>query len=199
MGKPRRVVRTCVVCNKAFTNEAKYPARYCSRECVWKQRGVPLEQRFWSRVDKNGPVPEHRPELGPCWIWTARRDQQGYGKIWHQGKDAKATVVVWILTYGVSGDGWKLHHCDNPPCVRPSHLFLGDAASNMADKMAKGRHRAGMLGKRSHRARFSDDDVRAIRCASANGATTYAIAKQFGIHDGSIRQILSGVTYRYVV
>lgn len=38
-----------------------------------------LEERFWSKVDRNGPVPEHRPDLGPCWLWTAYVDAHGYG------------------------------------------------------------------------------------------------------------------------
>ena len=53
----------------------------------WQRRGDPraapstLEERFWRKVDKNGPIPEHRPELGPCWVWTAgtntRRTKDG--------------------------------------------------------------------------------------------------------------------------
>lgn len=192
MGKHPRATRVCIVCQKTFTNEARYPARFCSRECAWKRRGLPIEQRFWSKVDMTGD----------CWIWQATGNRLGYGHFWAWGEQRMAPWVAWFLTHGRApskGSGiCVLHRCDNPPCVRPDHLFLGDAADNMADKMAKGRHRAGMLGKRSHRARFSDDEVRAIRREYANGATYYAISKRYSVHDSTIRQILSGITYRYV-
>jgi hypothetical protein len=37
-----------------------------------------LPERFWKKVDKNGPVPAHRPELGPCWLWTGALVGRGY-------------------------------------------------------------------------------------------------------------------------
>ena len=40
----------------------------------------PMEERFWEKVDKNGPIPEKRPELGPCWLWLASISDNGYGK-----------------------------------------------------------------------------------------------------------------------
>ena len=85
------------------------------------------EDRFWSKVNKDGPIPAHRPDLGPCWIWTAYRDVHGYGHF----KPAGGRLVQSVLAYrwaqeaangpipeGHEGD----HLCRNPPCVRPSHI-----------------------------------------------------------------------------
>lgn len=99
-----------------------------------------VEDRFWSKVDKNGPSPNHRPELGPCHVWIGATRAEGYGAFKFRGKIAKAHRVSWILEEGEIPDGiCVLHKCDNPPCVRHAHHFLGTRAENVADAVAKGR------------------------------------------------------------
>jgi len=111
----------------------------------WRTRGDPTvgrcwrgtaAERFWSKVDKSG---------GPdaCWLWTAGRDKAGYGRFNLDGHTIMAASRAgWILTFGPVPEGLSvLHHCDNPPCVNLTHLFLGTDAINAADKVAKGRAR----------------------------------------------------------
>ena len=100
-----------------------------------------LEERFWEKVDKNGPVPSHRPELGPCWIWTASLNKAGYGSFGVPGNTgARAHRVAFELSDGPIPDGMEVcHSCDQKPCVRRSHLFLGSHIANMLDMAAKGR------------------------------------------------------------
>lgn len=103
--------------------------------------------RFWAKVNRNGPVPSHRPELGPCWLWTGSINH-GYGRIslGPQGAvyEFRAHRVSWELHYGPIPDGlFVCHHCDTSACVRPSHLFVGDQAANAADMVAKGRSLTG--------------------------------------------------------
>lgn len=109
-----------------------------------------MSQRFWQKVDKAGPVPEHCPELGPCWIWTGARLPAGYGRIANSEpagpRVLNAHRVSWEMAHGSIPDGSHvLHRCDVPRCVRPDHLFLGDQAANVADMVAKGRHGAHVL------------------------------------------------------
>lgn len=100
----------------------------------------PLEERFWEKVDKDGPILIRR--LGKCWVWTASTDGCGYGTIGlGPGKKiGKSNRVAWELQFGPIPEGaCVLHHCDNPTCVRGSHLFLGTQKDNAADRERKGR------------------------------------------------------------
>lgn len=97
---------------------------------------------FWDRVDKNGPVPEHRPELGPCWLWTGATTRDGYGTVRANGRTAGAHQVAFVAAGGVLETGKEVcHHCDVRRCVRPSHLFQATHLANIRDMHAKGRAR----------------------------------------------------------
>lgn len=91
-----------------------------------------LDLRFWAAVTKTED----------CWTWGRYRDRRGYGRIMMPDHvPALAHRVAWELERGPIPAGlFVLHHCDNPPCVRPDHLFLGTQADNMRDCHSKGRH-----------------------------------------------------------
>lgn len=113
---------------------------YTSRE----QWAAKIEENFWKKVDKNGPTPEHKPELGPCWLWTACSNDRGYGEFQYFGKRTAAHRVSWLLNIGEIPSGlFVCHSCDVRLCVNPEHFFLGTAKDNMQDAKAKGRLPAG--------------------------------------------------------
>ena len=92
--------------------------------------------RFWAKVDKS---PGHGPN-GDCWIWTGYRDRKGYGRFRFMGKAKPAQRVSYIIEHGGIGSYLHAcHHCDNPPCCRPSHLFAGSPKENVSDSIEKGR------------------------------------------------------------
>lgn len=157
-----------------------------------KLRGT-LAGRFWVKVDKRGP--------DDCWNWKgSKRGGWGdYGGIRadRHGPQLKAHRVSWELHNGPIPDAlWVLHRCDNPKCVNPDHLFLGDHDANMADRKAKGRAGGVMNG----RAKLSDDDVRNIRTAyAAGGVTQCDLARRYGMTQGPVGQIIRRERWPHVV
>jgi len=110
---------------------------------VYPRRSKPVAVRFWSRVDKNGPICIHHKlgDLGPCWIWASSKD----GVFMVDGKNVRAYRYSWQLHNGDIPDGLCVcHHCDHGVrneflCVNPAHLFLGSNADNTRDMMDKNR------------------------------------------------------------
>ena len=82
-------------------------------------------ERFWKRVDKNGPIPLYRPDLGPCWIWKGSVNEIGYGKLHIDKKLWRPHRFTWIQENGEIPKPFILDHlCRVRNCVNPMHLDL---------------------------------------------------------------------------
>jgi hypothetical protein len=135
------VVRVCR--KEGCGRGGKLTRGLCARCYQYWFTHTPKDQRppiqkptFWDRVNKQGPVPAHQPELGRCWVWTGNTDNKGYGRLHHDLAHRRA----WRETNGPIPDGlWILHRCDNPPCCNPAHLYPGTHAQNMRDMSERGR------------------------------------------------------------
>jgi hypothetical protein len=157
-----------------------------------------LEERFWSKVDKNGPVPAHCPELGPCWVWTASTNS-GYGQFSVPDCDGKMVLahrMAFKLATGTSPEN-VCHHCDNPPCVRPSHLWAGTPAENIQDMDAKGRGRR-PRGEQAVNSRMTEAKVIDLRRRRALGESRGALAEEFGIAKVTVDGIVRRKTWKHV-
>ena len=141
----------------------------------------PPAVRFWPRVRKS---------LG-CWEWAGRRSRRGYGEFDVDGGRVAAHRMAWQLARGPIPDGLLVcHHCDNPACVRPDHLFLGTQADNMCDMAAKGRH-GYPRGEDHPSARLSNVDAAEIRrLYRAGGVTQDALARHFGVCQSHVSRIV---------
>jgi hypothetical protein len=113
-----------------------------------------------------------------------------------------------MLTHGPIPSGLcVLHHCDNPPCCNPAHLFLGTKTDNNRDRDAKGRQARGLrsgrytkpehnpVGERNGRAKITAADAIAIRKMRQAGATLSSIAAKFGIGTSQAHRTANGKSW----
>jgi hypothetical protein len=119
-----------------------------------------------------------------CWEWAGAAGPQGYGFIKHKdGAQLRAHRVAYELVYGPIPPGmFVCHHCDNPGCVRPSHLFLGTQRDNMADMVAKGRA-ARLSGERNGSAKLNAAAIDEIR---KSNDTHDCLAARFSVSPSAI-------------
>jgi hypothetical protein len=125
-----------------------------------------------------------------CWIWEASCKGGNYGqfgfysrKSGRKNRNMAAHRASWILYNGNIPDGlFVLHHCDNPRCVNPVHLFLGSQGDNRRDCVAKGRgstgHKTRNPGEKHYLHKLTDEIVRLIR-SDPRGCT--AICKDYNV------------------
>jgi len=157
-----------------------------------------LPERFWPRVNKDGPV---HPTLGTkCWLWTGGQ-RNGYGAFWNGSRDIDAHRFSYELVHGPIPPAPRTspvhicHRCDVPLCVNPDHLFLGTAADNMRDMAAKGRS---LSGEDNPSAKLSESDVTEILRLLATGMQREHAGARFGVSTGGVQAIADEKVWRHV-
>src|SRR5262245_59597698 len=150
---------------------------------------------FWHFVDKRMP--------SECWEWQGNKDKAGYGRIKFKDKYHKAHRLSYEINVGPVPEGLFIcHHCDNPPCVNPNHLYAGTPRDNNNDTVARGRNVCGekhwtrskpervLRGEAHGRAKLTSEQVTAIRQAYANGFSQSHLAVQYGVNWSTINRII---------
>lgn len=177
-------------------------------------------ERFWKKVDKS------TTPYG-CWPWIGIRDKKGYGRC---GLNYKIHFAHRIALYIATGN-WPdkkmvCHHCDNPPCCNPDHLYAGTAKTNSADAIIRNRIATGKRhGSQTHpervargdrhgtklnpsylpkgeevwNSKLTESDILKIKSMYASGEfRQWQIAELFKVRQGCISRILSGKTWKHV-
>ena len=148
--------------------------------------------RFWSHVDKSGD----------CWEWKCRRDKAGYGRFALGRERKRAHRISYLITHGEIPQGLFIcHHCDNPGCVRPEHLYAGTRLQNKADCVARGRHKLPpvMRGEAHPRSKLTKQQVIEIRRRYKEGGITYAnLGSVYGMSKRTIEHIVRGRSWQHV-
>lgn len=151
-----------------------------------------IEKRFFGKV---GPL----SFTTLCMQWTGATNHDGYGIIAIKGETIRyAHRVSWELHYGQIPQGMNvLHSCDNRPCVRPDHLFIGAQVDNIRDMMDKGRDKH-CPGESNGRAKLTDEKVIEIIGLLKAGHKHQTIADRFGCSEPSIWQIAHKRTWKHI-
>lgn len=181
---------TCPYCGRVFERERRIAFRsardYCSIRCGALARGRSDPEKFWAHTSV---------QLNGCRHWNGVPETGGYGVVKIAGRPVKAHRRAWELARGPIPEGMSvLHRCDNRICVEPTHLFLGDAADNMRDMVAKGRG-VSRRGERNPMVKLSDEQVRTIRARCVRHGrygNSRRLAEEFGVSLGTVQNIVVG-------
>lgn len=145
--------------------------------------------RFWERVRKTTR----------CWLWQGAINQNGYGIFKPQVNNHGVSMYAHRLSYyyhtGRMPDKCILHRCDNPLCVRPSHLRSGTRQENQEDMRQKGR---ACRGEKKHSARLSEKDIRQIIKRLKTREKQAPIARDYDISASVISRINSGTAWSFI-
>lgn len=193
----------CIQCGASFSarpSAIKTGKKFCTVRCradavlaahrseTWPPITPSALHRFWSRIERGDD----------CWEWTGTREHYGHGCLKVGNYAWKAHRLSWTLHHGPVPDGaFVLHRCDNPPCVRPDHLFLGTQADNVRDMIEKGRakHTPRPGGANSYD-KLSVSDVLEIRRRYAEGNIRQRdLGNDFGVSQTEISRIVRGTRW----
>lgn len=147
---------------------------------------------FWDRVYS------HMRQDGACSIFTGHCNEDGYGRIYRNGKLVFVHREVWKRDNGQIPAGCVvMHSCDRPPCIEPSHLLLGTQVANIAD-MDRKKRRISLRGSQHAGSKLKEENIPAIRAMLNRGDTCRAIGDIFGVTDMMIRHIKKGRAWTHV-
>ena len=149
---------------------------------------LPIEIRFWNKVNKTDT----------CWLFTGYKNKKGYGKF-KVNKQILAHRFSYELHYGPIPKGmYVCHKCDNPPCIRPDHLFLGTQKDNMDDMLLKGRNNP-KFGEDNAASKLTDANVRFIRSYPIYRGSQTELAKQFNVSQELISKIVNNKNWKHII
>lgn len=139
----------------------------------------------------------HNPDLGPCWEWTGGKSTAGYPYVVFDGGRYLVTRLVLNATSPIrlAANEDACHQCDNPPCIRPAHLFGASRLLNAADAVLKGRIPHGAA---HHAARLTDELVLTMRAQVATGATIAAVAREHNISYQTAHRAVLGTNWKHL-
>lgn len=203
--KYRAVIKrkiACLICKKEFEkpkNQNFKNTKYCSRLCRNKSFS---ENRKGSGFWKNSTYEEQIQRLKilfekkiikteSCWDWNSQKNHRGYAQIGFNSKKIPAHRASWMIHFGnIPKDKFVLHKCDNPPCTRPDHLFLGTTQDNLNDMVIKNRNGACK--------KLTVEQVKEIKKLQKSKKSDLSISKLYNVNWATIRAIRINQTWKFV-
>lgn len=171
----------------------------CSAHYRQQRKGYPLHVLGYNSASETERFFQKVIKSDGCWTWGGAMFTHGYGRALWQGKvGAVAHRVSWMIHNGPIPDGMLVcHSCDNPPCVRPDHLFLGTHRDNMKDMLSKGRQRHD-AGEACNATKLTAEAVIDIRARSAVGVRSKVLAAIHGVTSDNINRIVNRNTWKHI-
>lgn len=165
----RKTHLICVGCKKQY-ERPENKCTYCSIEC-----------QFWTHVDKSSA----------CWNWTGSTHKFGYGEFRRNSILIRSHRFSYELHKGEIPTGFGInHHCDNPKCVNPAHLYAGTQLDNTNDAVKRDR-----IGSR----KLTKEQVYSIKLRLSNGSSNaYRLSKIFNISQCAVWCIQHNKTWKHV-
>lgn len=156
-------------------------------------------KRFWSKVTKETKLSSPHVKT-PCWTWSGTRHKEnGYGGFYADGRLNRAHRWIFQKRFGsLPQEILVCHKCDNPPCVRPSHLFMGNKSTNILDSIAKNRFQV-KKGEAHGSSKLTLEQVLIIKSSKPRIGLCPSLAARFGFPDATIRNVLYGRTWKHVI
>lgn len=156
------------------------------------KKRLPESERFASKF-----TPE--PNTG-CWLWLGGLDQDGYGKFTTWRGSKWANIGAHRFSIGFHGapvpPGMLVcHHCDNPACVNPDHLYIGTPKDNASDIDRRGRR---PLGERAPNAKLTRATVSSARALLASGMSVSAASRALSVNVRTLSDVARGVSWSHV-
>jgi hypothetical protein len=148
-----------------------------------------------ARVCKDGPLLIGMPSQ--CWNWIGCRTPKGYGVV-NPTPDMRypAHRLAYMTYVGPLLEKEQVcHHCDNPSCVNPEHLFSGTTQDNTADMVQKGRNSRGESRPAS---KLNANKVAEIRNRHGLGEGIRALAREFGVSQRAIQYVVRRIYWKDV-
>ena len=151
---------------------------------------IPAVLRFWSKVKKTSR----------CWLWTGAKRGRGYGVL-RRGSADEGFVDSHRFSYEihfgpVPEDMWVLHHCDNPSCIRPSHIYAGTPKQNNQDMVFRGRS---IRGESHANSRLTFNQVKIIRSEYIpHKIFMETFAKRFRVSVSTIQRVISKESWNHI-
>lgn len=147
-----------------------------------------------------------RKTKSDCWEWTGPKFGDGYGNCGSGFPFQRAHRTSYLLHNGEITQGlYVLHKCDNPLCINPNHLYLGDAKQNAKDAIERGQHpvgpnkKKGHVGEKNLKAKLSEKDVLDIRKRYIpRKVSTYMLAKEYGVHRKTIQRLINKENWSHI-
>jgi HNH endonuclease len=161
-----------------------------SPETLWAEAFTKAQQEMPERLRSKFDM-----DPSGCWLWTAAVSGNGYGAYWDGVRNVPAHRAVYEFFRGPlpEPDLNLCHHCDNPLCVNPTHLFPGTQRDNIQDSLRKGRQRRNIWSTR-----LDVDQVIEIRHRAATGESRRRLAHEYGLAYSSMTQVINGRKWRHV-